>query len=85
MALNAALIVEPNRLGRTYVEHIQGLARDASAPAPVQAACKVLLELPPSTSDLIPLRTARSDERVLEAARDVMAHAYAVVHRCAER
>jgi HEPN domain-containing protein len=80
MALNAALILEPNPAwGRTYVDHLVAVARDGGAPAAVRDACKVLLETHAPGADILTLRSPRSDERVLEAARDVMGHAYAVV------
>src|SRR4029077_6336083 len=45
MALNAALIVEPNaEWKRTYVEHIEAVAKDTAVPAAVSAACRALLE-----------------------------------------
>ncbi|HLK36192.1 MAG TPA: hypothetical protein VKU41_05525, partial [Polyangiaceae bacterium] len=45
MALNGALIVEPNATwGRTYVEHLEGLAADGSVPDAVRAATRVVLE-----------------------------------------
>lgn len=82
MALNGALILEPNAAwGRSYVDHVMALAEEASAPAPVREACKVLLETHAPGHDVLTLRSRRSDERVIEAAKDVMAHAYAVVKR----
>ncbi len=82
MALNGALSVEPNPAwGRTYVDHVTALAKEANVPEAVRAACKVLLEARPPSSGLLSLRSKAGDERVLEAARDVMAHAYAVVKR----
>jgi HEPN domain-containing protein len=92
MALNGALIVEPNPAwGRTYVEHVEALAREEKVPEAVRAACKVVLETRAPSHDLLSLRskggralgaTVRmGDERVLEATRDVIAHAYAVVKR----
>jgi hypothetical protein len=82
MALNAALIVEPNEAWkRTYVEHLQALAKDEGVPAAVSAAARVLLETPAPGAPLVILRSPANDEKVLEAARDVMAHAYAVVTR----
>ncbi len=81
MALNAALIVEPNdKWGRAYVDHVMALGRDDSVPAAVKNACKVLLETHAGGVFVI-LRSPRSDELVLEAARDLVAHAYAVVRR----
>jgi len=82
MALNAALVVRPDESwGRSYVDHLMALSNDASAPAAVREACKVLLETHAPGVDIVPLRSPRSDERVIEAARDVMAHAYFLVNR----
>jgi hypothetical protein len=82
MALNGALLVEPNESwGRTYVEHVEALATDASVPEAVRAACRVLLDTRPPSHDVLSLRSKAGDTKVLEAARDVMAHAYAVVKR----
>src|SRR5580693_6806551 len=49
MALNAALIVEPDvSWGRAYVEHLAALGRDGRAPEAVRNAClKVLGATPP--------------------------------------
>jgi hypothetical protein len=82
MALNAALLLEPNDgWGRSYVDHLMALARDAAAPALVREGCRLLLETHPPGASIVTLRSPRSDERVLEATRDVMAHAYAVVKK----
>jgi hypothetical protein len=82
MALNGALIAEPNPAwGRTYVEHVVALAKEEKVPEAVRAACNVLMEARPPSSGLLSLRSKAGDEKVLEAARDVMAHAYAVVKR----
>lgn len=82
MALNGALRVQPNEAwGRSYVEHVEALARDEDAPRAVRDACVLLLESKAPGSDLLGLRSKASDARVLEAARDVMAHAYALVKR----
>jgi HEPN domain-containing protein len=82
MALNAALIVEPNTSwGRTYVEHVEALAAEPSAPVAVRAASRAVLEAKAPSGSLVSLRTPRTDERALEAARDVIAHAWAVVKR----
>jgi HEPN domain-containing protein len=81
MALNGALIVEPNESwGRSYADHVTALSGDAGIPERVRAACKELLSSRPA-SDILTLRSPRSDQRMLEAARDVMAHAYAVIKR----
>jgi hypothetical protein len=82
MALNGALLVEPNESWeRSYVDHVAALGRDPTIPERVRDACKHLLEARPPSSDILTLRSRRSDERLLEAARDVMAHAYAVVKK----
>jgi hypothetical protein len=82
MALNAVLLVEPNESwGRTYVEHVQALAVDARAPEAVRAACRAVLDAKPPSSGMVSLRTPRTHERELEGARDVIAHAWAVVKK----
>lgn len=83
MALNGALIVEPDDgWGRSYVEHLAALAHDVRVPPRVSAACHELLETTmPGQTKLVALRTSSSERRVLEAAKDVIAHAYAVVKR----
>lgn len=88
MALNGALIVEPNDVwGRSYVDHLMALAREAQAPERVREACRELTEpaAPGGPQKLVTLRTSskdhREEHRILEAARDVIAHAYAVVKR----
>jgi hypothetical protein len=80
MALNGALVVEPNdKWGRSYVDHVIALGNDASVPQAVRDACAVLLATHVGPSDIIRLRSPRGDEKVLEAAKDVIAHAYFVV------
>ena len=82
MALNGALVVEPNdSWGRSYVDHVRALAREESAPPAVREACRVLLEEHAPGSALLSLRSHKSDARVIEAAKDVMAHAYAKVKK----
>jgi HEPN domain-containing protein len=84
MALNGALIVVPNDAwGRSYMDHLLALSRDESpaVPARVREACATLLETPMPGGELVALRTAGSDEKVLEAARDIVAFAYAIVRR----
>ena len=79
MALNGALLVDPRpHWGRTYVEHVEALAKD-DVPDGVKRACRDLLDAQPPGSSVVTLRTPASDEKILEAARDVIAHAYAVV------
>jgi HEPN domain-containing protein len=84
MALNGALIVEPDeRWGRSYVDHLMALSRDAKVPERVREACRELTAVPAAegAQKLVPLRTTSQEKRVIEAARDVIAHAYAVVKR----
>jgi HEPN domain-containing protein len=83
MALNAALIVEPNETwGRSYVDHLLAVAVDPSVPLQVRESCGRLTETPlPGQGALVTLRTTKHEERLLEAARDVVAHAYAIVKR----
>jgi HEPN domain-containing protein len=83
MALNGALIAEPDELwGRSYVDHLMALGRDARVPERVREACRELTEpAAPAGSKLVALRTHSAEHRILEAARDVIAHAYAVVKR----
>lgn len=82
MALNAALLVEPNEAwGRSYVEHVQALALDAQVPEAVRAACKAVLDASGPSHDVVRLRTPRSSEEVVEAAHDVIAHAWATVRK----
>jgi HEPN domain-containing protein len=82
MALNGALIVEPNESwGRSFVDHVSALTKDESVPARVREACTELLTSRAPGVDILRLRSPRSDERLLDAARDVMAHAYAIIKR----
>jgi HEPN domain-containing protein len=82
MALNGALLVEPNEAwGRTYLEHLLALRASEGAPEAVRKAAALLMEAAPLANQLVVLRSKDQDTRVLEAARDVMAHAYAVVVR----
>ena len=82
MALNAALIAEPNDAWkRTYVEHLEAVAKDKEVPAAVSGACRALLEAQPPGPNLVMLRSPALNVRLVEAARDVVAHAYAVVKR----
>jgi hypothetical protein len=82
MALNAALIVEPDDgWGRTYVEHLEALARDARVPEAVRDACRTVLDAGPPTADVVILRTPRGHAQAVEAARDVVAHAWTIAKR----
>ena len=82
MGLNGALIVEPDqRWGRSYVDHVQALAADPAVPEAVRAACRTVLGAGGPGREVVVLRTPRSGDVALEAARDVIAHAWAVVRR----
>jgi hypothetical protein len=82
MALNAVLILEPKEgWGRTYVEHVEALAKDTTVPAAVREACARVLGAGAGGLTIVPLRSKASDTRVLDAAHDVIAHAYAVLRR----
>jgi hypothetical protein len=82
MALNAALIFEPNdEWRRTYVEHLRALAKDTSVPEAVRAAAMVIVDMPAPGGEIVIIRSPAQDEKVLEATRDVIAHAFAVVMR----
>jgi hypothetical protein len=82
MALNAALRLEPNDAwGRSYVDHVVALSKDGAVPEAVRAACTLLLETRPPSSDVLSLRSKAGDKKLIEAARDVMAHAYWVVKK----
>lgn len=87
MALNGALIAVPNEgWGRSYVDHLMALGVDPDVPPRVREAAKILTDTPLSgQGTLVTLRTPSSNEKVLEAARDVAAHAYAVVKRHEDR
>jgi hypothetical protein len=86
MALNGALRVVWREWGRTYIDHLQALARDAEVPATVREAAQLLngvpLEKQPSVVRLTP---PSESARWLEATKTIMAHAYAVVYGSAGR
>lgn len=86
MALNGVLAVAfREEWGRSYMDHLGALSRDMSAPEAVRTAAKTLLDAtPPASGTLIVLRSSALDERVLEAARDVIAHSFALVNRHAK-
>jgi HEPN domain-containing protein len=81
MALNGALVRRPNDAwGRKYSEHLAALAADRSAPEEVRRAAQLVHEARAPSGPVVSLRTPSHDERLVEAARIVMAHAYALVH-----
>jgi hypothetical protein len=61
------------------MDHLLALKADANAR--VAEAAKTLVDTPLPGGEVVALRTAKADERVLEAARDLIAHAYAIVKR----
>lgn len=82
MALRGVLRSAPDpSYGSTYIAHLKALVADERAPAAVRASAKLLFEAVVSNVEIVVLRPPKADERVLEAARDVMAHAYALVVR----
>ena len=82
MALNGALLVEPDEAwGRSYVDHLVALARDPRVPEAVREACRVVLDVKAPGSEVVVLRTPRTREVAVDAAKDVIAHAWAVVRR----
>jgi hypothetical protein len=82
MALNAALIYEPRPAwGRSYMDHLAALQSDPDVPDPVRDAARLLVEAPTPGASLTPLRSKSGDERLLEAARTIMAHGYAIATR----
>lgn len=82
MALNANVILEPrDGWGRTYVEHLSALVKDETAPTAAREAAALLAGAPLPGGAIVTLRAPSTDERVLEAARTVMAHAYAIALR----
>lgn len=80
MALNAILIYEPRESwGRSYMEHLVALQTDEEVPEEVRQAARSLVEAPVPGAPLVMLRSKNGDDRLIEAARTVMAHAYALV------
>jgi len=81
MALNGALSVRWRAWGRTYVEHLRAIVDDAEVPEAVRHAARLLndvqIDQPPIVLRLTP---PSESTRWLEAAKTVMAHAYAIVH-----
>lgn len=87
MALNAVLILDPNEAwGRSYMDHLLALKREVAegTPARIREAAAILVETPLPGGDLVAIRTSNADSRVLEAVRDIVAHAYAMVKRSGE-
>jgi hypothetical protein len=75
MAWNAVLVNAPDeRYGRTYMDHVVALAQtadsDASIPAAIRAAARLLRETPAAPPPLITI--GRPDMSVLEAATAIV-------------
>jgi len=78
MAWNAVMVLaEDPRFGRSYMEHVVALAKDAGAPDDVRAAAELLRDTPPLPPEVITL--GKPDLRVLEAAKKIAAFAAARV------
>jgi hypothetical protein len=81
MALNGALAVRWRAWGRTYVEHLRAIVDDAEVPEAVRAAARTLNDVQlDQSANVVRLTPPSESARWLEAAKTVMAHAYAVVH-----
>lgn len=82
MALNAALVVAPDpSYGRSYVEHLEALAADARVPEAVRVASRRVLEARGPSTEIVRIRTPKDHTAAIEAARDVIAHAWAMAKR----
>lgn len=82
MAWNAVLVIAPDdRYGRSYMEHVVALAQtpddDASIPAGVRAAARLLRDTPSVPPQLITI--GKPDLGALEAARTIVDFARARV------
>lgn len=81
MALNGALSVRWRAWGRTYVEHLRALAADDEVPEAVRQAARFLNDVSVDKQpNVVRLTPPSEGARWVEAAKTVMAHAYAVVH-----
>jgi HEPN domain-containing protein len=86
MALNGALSVVFRPWGRTYLDHLRAIRSDQAVPPAVREAAELLtgvaIERQPGVVRLTP---PSESERWVEAAKTIMAHAYAIVHGQAGR
>lgn len=81
MALNGALSVRWRAWGRTYIDHVRAVADDADVPQSVRDAARLLNDVPVDKQpNVVRLTPPSESTRWVEAAKTVMAHAYAVVH-----
>ena len=86
MALNGALSVAYREWGRTYIDHLRAIAEDSRVPRPVCDAARLLNDVPLEYAPGVVRLTPPSESaRWVDAAKTVMAHAYAVVHGSAGR
>ena len=79
MAWNAVLCQagDETGYGRSYMDHLQALSRDATVPEPVQQAARALVEAP-LTQEIVQLgkgdtRLAREAEVIVDCARERIA------------
>ena len=78
MAWNAVLVLAPDdRSGRSYMDHVNALVADDTAPDEVRAAARTLRETPAAPPELITL--GKPDLRSAEAARTIVVYARARV------
>jgi HEPN domain-containing protein len=86
MALNAALCVRFRGWGRSYAEHLRAVADDVEVPDTVRSAARLLNTAPVERhSNVVPLGRPSETARLVEAAKTVMAHAYAIAYGDAGR
>lgn len=86
MALNGALAVSWREWGRTYIEHLRAVADDSSVPVEVTRAAQLLNRIDiDRTPNIVRLTPPSESARWVDAAKTVMAHAFAVVHGSAGR
>jgi len=83
MAWNAVLITAPDeRYGRSYMEHVVALAQapddDASTPAAVRDAARLLRETPAMPPQLITI--GKPDMSSLDAAKTIVEFARSLAH-----
>ncbi len=82
MAINAILLCHPEHsLGNTIADRLHTLSHDPSVPAAVRDACSLLVNAALPGGDLLLLARPNKEQALLEAAKDVMAHAYAILLR----
>jgi len=89
MAWNAVLAAAPDaetsaalvaRFGRSYMDHVAALARDADVEPELRAAATFLRDTPPAPPELVTLgKPGLADLRALEAARAIVAHVAATL------